>query len=350
MGEGNTLTISQFLLIGMFIDKRSKINFMSTLLQSISILIDNITVTDRQEANIENSVANLDAHLKKEESGLSVLDTFTNGSWERDTIIRPLDDVDIFCVLKREDWEDEDGELPSPQSVLSKMRNYLNGLNDYKDKVSQNRPCVTITLSDKNFDVLPSFDVEGVGYYIPNYDLQSWTISDPKKLTTDLNSTHASYGYKLKQTIRAIKYWNRENGKLIPSYHIEETAIDLFIFSSFTNYEISIRTWFNSAVLIPARFKSHQQYEDAHNKMKAAKEDLNEAKSLFDNDKKDEAIKIWKSMFGKEFPSTDKAEARAYSQQLTEGTLKVSSAGTIGSSTGVYAKSVGGFYGEVSKD
>ena len=72
---------------------------MSTLLQSINDLIENISVTDRQEENIETSFENLKSSLTKVDNGLSVKEVFLNGSYERDTIIRPLDDVDLFAVI-----------------------------------------------------------------------------------------------------------------------------------------------------------------------------------------------------------------------------------------------------------
>src|SRR5258706_7306755 len=156
-----------------------------TLLQCISGLIENISVTDRQEDNIQASLSNLESHLKDKENDLHVSRTFINGSYERDTILRPLDDIDMFAVLNRDKWKDEFGTLPDPQSVLTKIKNFLNDQNDYRDKVKQDRPCVTIELSDKNFDVLHSFEELGGGYLIPNYDLKSWTYSYPEKLTTD---------------------------------------------------------------------------------------------------------------------------------------------------------------------
>ena len=77
---------------------------MATLLQSINQLIDNITVTDRQEENIKQSLSNIEGYLMDKESELSVDRTFTNGSYERDTNIRPLDDIDMFAVLRFDDW------------------------------------------------------------------------------------------------------------------------------------------------------------------------------------------------------------------------------------------------------
>ena len=210
---------------------------MATLLLSIQTLIDNISVTDRQEENIKQSLSNIDGYLIDKENGLSVERTFTNGSYERDTNIRPLDDIDLFAVLKLDNWKDEYGNLPNPQSVLTKFKNYLDGLNDYKGKVSQDRPCVTIELSNKSFDILPSYEQTTRGYLIPNYDLKSWTYSYPEQLSTNLDHIHKLRNYKVKPTIKAVKHWNRENSKIIPSYHIEEVAISTFQIYDFKNYE-----------------------------------------------------------------------------------------------------------------
>lgn len=322
-----------------------------TLLQSINKMIDNISVTDRQEESIQGSVSNLEGHLKDTESDLDVKRTFTNGSYERDTILRPLDDIDMFAVLDKDEWQDENGNLPKPQSVLTKMKNYLNGLSDYKDKVSQDRPCVTIKLSDKNFDVLPSFEMFGGGYQIPNYDLQSWTYSYPEQLTTDLDSIHRNRNYKVKPTVKAVKYWNREIGKLIPSYHVEETAISIFQLHSFSNYEESIRIWFNNAqyYLQSAKFKSTDDYDSAIKKIKKVKEKLNDAKAKYDEGEEEKAKEIWKEIFGKEFPCVDVEEAKNFSKALSEGSLKVNSNGTLSTSAGMAIAASKGFFGDATK-
>ncbi len=320
-----------------------------TLLESIKKLVDNVSITDRQEESITNSLSNLESHLKEEESNLYVNECFTNGSWERDTIIRPLNDVDLFAVLDFEKWKDEYGNKPNPQSVLTKIKNFLNKQNDYKDKVKQDRPCVTIHLSDKDFDVLPSFEILGGGYYIPNYDLKSWTTSYPKMLTKDLDDTHRLRDYKLKQIIRVVKYWNRDfNTKTIPSYHIEEIAINIFKANNFTNFEEGIRKWFNNVEsnMLSSKFKSNYEYEVSLKKAKKVKDKLNEAYKFYSDNNEVEAKKIWKEVFGKEFPIVDEDEAKNISKSLTEGTLKYSSTVGISTSFGSSLSASKGFYGD----
>eukprot|EP01118_Nematostelium_gracile_P018444 TRINITY_DN8186_c0_g2_i1.p1 TRINITY_DN8186_c0_g2~~TRINITY_DN8186_c0_g2_i1.p1 ORF type:complete len:208 (+),score=0.64 TRINITY_DN8186_c0_g2_i1:43-624(+) len=181
------------------------------------------------------------------ENELFVKKNFTNGSYDRDTIIRPLNDVDIFCVLKQEAWEDKYKQLPNPQSVLTKIKDYLNKQTEYKDKVKQDRPCVTICLSNKNFDILPCFEAFGGGYYIPNYELNGWVFSYPEQLYSDLERVHKLRNYRVKQVIKAVKYWNRNLEKLIPSYHIEEIAITLFSVYDFKNFMEGIQIWYDNA-------------------------------------------------------------------------------------------------------
>lgn len=320
---------------------------MSTLLQSIDKFIENITVTDRQEDNIESSFNNLKTNLMKDESNLSVKEVFLNGSYERDTIIRPLDDIDLFAVIDKDDYADN-GLDPNPQSVLKKFKNYLNGLNDYKDKVKQDRPCVTIVLSDKNFDVLPSLRKWGA-LYIPNSDLNSWIFTDPKTHTANLNRVNRNRNYKVKSIVKAVKQWKRETNQSIPSFHIEEIAISVFNIWTFTNLEEGIRLWFENAegYLRIGRFKSYDEYFKVKEKIKKVKEKLKEAKKLLDEKKEEEAKKVWKDIFGKNFPVIDDNEAKSFSDSLSNGSLKYSTTAGLSTSIGSAMAASKGFYGNI---
>ena len=320
---------------------------MSTLLQSINDLIENISVTDRQEANIEASFENLKTCLTKEESGLSVKEVFLNGSYERDTIIRPLDDVDLFAVIDESEYC-VNGVDPKPQTVLNNFKNYLNGLADYKDKVKQDRPCVTVFLSDKNFDVLPSLRKSGA-LYIPNEALDGWIFTGPITHTNSLYEVHKRRSYRVKNVVKAVKYWKRENKQNIPSFHVEEVAINVFNLYDFANYEEGIRLWFNQAegFLNSGKFKSYDEYDKVKSKIRSVKDKLNDAKKLNDEKKVAEAKKIWKDVFGKEFPVLDKEEAKKFSESLSNGTLKHNAATGLSTASGTAIAASRGFYGKI---
>ena len=316
------------------------------LLQSISKLIEKISITDKQEENIKASVKNITTTLEKDDT-LHLKETFLNGSYERDTMIRPLDDIDIFVVLDESYWKDNFGVRRKPQSVLDKIKDFLNDQNDYKGKVRQDRPCVTVELSNKSFDILPAFE-QIEGYLMPNYNLESWIPTYPKILTENLKNAHRDYSYKLKDIIRVIKYWNKLNGKMIPSFHIEEVAIKIFKFKIFENFEKSIREWFEKAEcnLEINKFKSNTQYDDFKNKLNRTKTKLQNAKEFLDKNNQYEAKKIWKDVFGKEFPTVNEEEAKLFSKHLSEGTLKATSIGLLSTTLGKTMAASKGFYGE----
>jgi len=323
-----------------------------TLLQSINQFVDNICVTDRQEEGIKTSLDNMYSYLMDEESGLSVERNFTNGSYDRDTIIRPLDDIDIFSVLKREDWEDEYKQLPKPQAVLSKFKKYLEGIASYEGKVKQDRPCVTIRLSDKNFDIMPSFEQLGGGYLIPNFDLNGWTYAYPEQLYDNLEAVHKQRNYKVKQIIKAVKHWNRGLDKLIPSYHIEEVAISVFSFNDFKNYRDGIELWFKNAehYLLFTKFKTNADYLSAIEQVKNVMKKLDEANAKCTDDKEAEAVQIWKEIFGREFPTIDPAEAKNFARSISEGTLKVAGTGALSTATGFAIGASKGYHGGISEN
>ena len=320
---------------------------MTKLIKKITEMIEKISVTDKQEDSITTSVENLNDKLIHEDCDLFVQETFTNGSWERDTILRPLDDVDVFAVLNKDEWIDENNNLPNPQTVLTNFKDYLNGIGDYKGKVSQSRPCVTIELSKINFDVLPSFE-DGDGYQIPNHDLKSWTFTNPISLSQRLENTDKYCGYNLKKIIKAVKYWNRENDKIIPSYIIEEISISIFETDKFSNLEEGIRLWFSYAKnhLKSKDFTSENKFNSSKDNIEKVKQKLEEAKELVDSNQESDAIKIWKEIFGKEFPTADIEEAQNFSNELSKGNLKINSSGLLSTTIGKTITSSKGYYGD----
>ena len=135
----------------------------------------------------------------------------------------------------------------------------------------------------------------------------------------------------------------------MPSYHIEETAIKIFYFDTFSNFETSIRKWFNDAnsYLESNKFKSQNEHDKFKKKLEEAKNKLNEAKVFLDDKNEAEAKKIWKEIFQKEFPITDEDEAKNFSKLLSEGSLKIGSSGTLSATAGKTITASKGFFGDV---
>lgn len=171
-------------------------------------------------------------------------------------------------------------------------------------------------------------------------------------MTSDLESTHKKCNYKLKQLIKVIKYWNRDKGKIIPSFHVEEVAINIFKINCFKNYEEAVRLWFDNAEYNLQLYKlnSNDEYSAILKKIKSVRDKLNDAKARYDDGKEGDAIQIWKDVFGKEFPTVDIEEAKQLSKSLSEGSLKVGASGLLSTTVGKAVSSSKGFFGGISKD
>lgn len=317
-----------------------------TLNKAIKDFIENISVTDKQEDVIDAAYSNIESNLLDEDCPLAVKEVFLNGSYVRDTMIRPLDDIDIFAVIDKSDYNDN-GERPNPQTVLTKFKDYLNGIPDYEDKVSQDRPCVTITLQKIHIDVLPALREWGV-LYIPNENLDGWILTDPKTHTQNLDSVNDLRDGMVKDVVKAIKSWKRLKDLRIPSFHIEEIAIGIFNSYSFNNLEEGIRKWYNYAeyYIQTDRFNTVKQYNTALDAIKGVSEKLTDAKSKKDNDNEPAAIKIWHEVFGKDFPTISEEDAKNMSSLLTSGKLKYGAATGLSAVTGHAVAASKGFYGE----
>jgi hypothetical protein len=299
-----------------------------TLLQSFDTLLEKVTITDRQTSLVSTSYKNIKDYLLASDNGLNGEKVFQNGSYDRDTIIKPLDDIDIFFVLKKSAYQDENGnfKFPNPQTILTNVKTFINGTKDYKDKAKQDRPCITIHLSDKKFDILPCFGDDENGYFIPDYDLQNWMPTNPIDHSNQLT---------IVPLIRLLKYWNKEmNAKIIPSFHIEEIAINCFRFDSVLNYEEGVYKWFNNAdnYLTSSKFENNDIYNTALEKLKDVKSKVIEAHNLYIAKDENQALVAYKAIFGDKFPAVSVEDAKAMSDAMKSNSLKMASSGLLTSS------------------
>lgn len=99
-----------------------------------------------------------------------------------------------------------------------------------------------------------------------------------------------------------------------------------------------------------AKLKSNDDHTAATNKIKKVKDKLNDAKKKYDDGKESEAKKIWKEVFGKEFPTVDEEEAKNFSKALSEGSLKIGSTGALSTSVGSAIGASKGFFNGISQD
>lgn len=322
---------------------------MATLLQSVNQFIEKITPSDLQADVVQAAYDNVKGYLTADDCTLKIKDVFLNGSYIRGTMIRPLNDIDVFAVIDDTDYY-INGKVPKPQTVLTSFKNYLNSIADYKDKCRQDRPCVTIDLTKLHIDVLPALR-HAEALSIPNADLDGWIFTDPKTHNLQFSDIDRRRNYKVKDIVKAVKRWKNDRELPLPSFQIESIAGYIFNIWDFSNAEEGIRLWFDYAegYLSMAMNGSLAQYETVRDAIRNTKDELDKAKKYVDKKDQASAIKIWKEVFGKDFPAIDVNEAKLFGDAIRDGGLKWSAAGGLSTSVGSTLAASKGFYGEVSE-
>jgi Second Messenger Oligonucleotide or Dinucleotide Synthetase domain len=254
-----------------------------------------------------------------------VEDDFLTGSYKRWTKIKPLKDVDIFCVLGDDNRHYRDKK---PSVLLSDVENVL--ANKYgNNNVSAQRRSCTVTFGvqeDENgetgdkvmsFDVVPAFTLDDY-YEIPDTATSSgWTKTNPKVHFDKAVAAQEAYNNEWKGLVRMMKAWNRTQGKPIkPSFLIEVMALEVLYPPFGGIYAREMQAFFAT---LAARIQ--EEWRDpaglgpnvsdsmdsgmraaARAALLAAEKQAAEAIHLERTGSNERALRKWKEMFGKLFP------------------------------------------------
>lgn len=250
---------------------------------------------------------------------------FLTGSYARWTKTKPLQDVDIFCVLK--DEERHYREEPS-SVVLADVEKTL--VKKYgRDKVD---PPVAfavtvnfgVTAIEGNtngkvmsFDVVPAFAKKN-HYEVPNpLDSSGWTETNPKVHADMAVAAHEAYSREWKGLVRMMKAWNRQSGKPItPSFLIEVMALQVLYGDFQGDFRYEMKSFFASlADRIHERWPDpaglgpdvsdgmhEDQKRNAKDLLQAAQRSAASSIQLETQGKNGEALRAWRDLFGPLFP------------------------------------------------
>jgi len=148
---------------------------------------------------------------------LPLVGVATIGSAGRDTMIRPLDEVDIFAVFsaansawKRFRWDSRD--------LVLCVRNAIGG--DRIQTIGSRGQALRIVYdSPPDVHLVTAFDHPRAGYVIPDR-IGGWLPTRPERHT----SWTADLGPRVISAVRLLKAWNRVCGSHLRSFHIEALA------------------------------------------------------------------------------------------------------------------------------
>lgn len=284
----------------------------TTIKQSFIDLGRNLEITNLQAATVSTRQTKVREVVGE---GLAVLDSFLVGSYRRNTMIGPLKDadVDIFVVLDAKYFE-QNGHA----SLLDKVRYALRKRYENTPDISRNGQAVTISFTDFRVDVVPAFNRIGGGYLIPNSVLKQWIQTDPTKHIEKWAAENKTHNSDLVPLLKMLKGWNRENGGLMTSFHLEAVAVQILNGVTISNYPSGVRYVFDKArtavrgaVFDPAGYGGNVgAYLNTTAKMDAVVSHLetafkraSDAELLEKSGKTADAVAKWRLVFGTYFPA-----------------------------------------------
>lgn len=218
-----------------------------TTAQAFSKFLEDITATDNQTKTfIPNRKKSVEENLTTAfpaTSDLPFMSGILIGSASKNTIIRPLDDIDVLAVFSNEKnawnkyWNDS-------TSFISRVRNAYNGL-VFQQVGTRGQAVRVFFETGGHVDVAPVFSQgEGV-YHLPN-GTGGWILTAPTAATNWFSTRNQELSYNLAPLVRLIKSWNRAHSKRMRSYHLETVAGTVFS-SLGSNYRNGLQRFFEWA-------------------------------------------------------------------------------------------------------
>jgi|GEM_PF-918218 len=246
-----------------------------------------------------------------------IIEAFATGSIPKSTALKEAD-VDVMIVLHY----GKHVEGNTPREVLQRVRDSLSE-RDLATSARKNGQAVTLYYkTGPNVDIVPvsrsSIDETGetTHYNVPNMNIGKWIKSKPKTHAKKIESISSSCGENFRKIIKMIKWWNSIHGNYLQSYHIEVLAVKVFNGKgNLDDLPWNISQFFKDArVLLNDSLWYDIGYVDTYLSSTSRTELLsrfdtaiiksrNAWYAKYKNNDDEEAIGIWKQIFGSKFPA-----------------------------------------------
>ena len=192
---------------------------MQTIAQAFETFFPRLELTDAERMNASNQHIYLRERLQQ---GLPVQDNFLTGSYARKTAVKPLNDIDVFLVLRPTNALNT---TTSPERVLAEVKRVLEAIYDGKTARRQARS-VNIEFSGTGigYDVVPAFSTDNDTYTIPDAQASTWISTNPRIHAEMSTTANEQAGKKLKPLLKAVKQANNRCEEPARSFHLEVLA------------------------------------------------------------------------------------------------------------------------------
>lgn len=286
-----------------------------TTSQAMAQFLTDITTTDYQKTSIIEArknrvVENLSAAFPKT-SDLPFSRAVLMGSAAKNTIVRPLDDIDVLAVFSNENdaWSTYRWDS---KSFIYRVRRAYDGLE--AAQVGTRGQAVRVFFkSGGHVDIAPVFSYGDDVYGLPD-GTGGWLNTAPTVANSWFAARNAELGYNLAPLVRLLKKWNNAHSKRFRSYHLETVAATAFKTLG-SNRQSGLASFFEWApshldVLDPgghsgslSSYLTWLTRPDALQSLRTAAERATKARAAEAAGQHEEAKRLWRIILGPDFPN-----------------------------------------------
>lgn len=287
-----------------------------TTAQAFAKFLEDITATDNQKASFiparKNSVDKDMTAAFPLTSDIPYSKGILMGSASKNTIIRPLDDIDVLAVFSNEKRAWQDKYWNDSQAFIYRIRQAYAGTK-IQQVGTRGQAIRVFYQTGGHVDVAPVFYQGNDVYHLPDGS-GGWILTAPTIANAWYADKNKALNYHLSAVVRLAKAWNRAHSKRFRSFHLETVAASTFS-SLGSNYRDALQKFFEWApnrlyVSDPGAYSGdlssyltptgRQNLVDALNAAADRARKANDAEARGDHT---EAKRLWRIILGSSFPS-----------------------------------------------
>ena len=287
-----------------------------TTAQAFAKFLEDITATENQKTNFiparKRSIDKDMAAAFPSTSDMPYLRGILMGSASKNTIIRPLDDIDVLAVFSNEKRVWQDKYSNDSHAFIYRIRQAYAGTK-IQQVGTRGQAIRVFYKTGGHVDVAPVFHRGDDVYHLPDGS-GGWILTAPTIANAWYGERNKALNYHLSAVVRLAKVWNRAHSKRFRSFHLETVAATLFR-SLGGNYREALQKFFEWApnrlcVSDPGGHSGdlssyltstgRQNLVDALNTAAERAKRANEAEARGDHP---EAKRLWRIILGTSFPS-----------------------------------------------
>ena len=267
-----------------------------------------------------------------------IASSFLQGSFARKTMLKPLKDIDIVCLLPLHMWEQlrgPDGPGKAMESFKAPILDRWRGAQfDVGDEPAGKALRVSLPDVDFTIDLVPAFDYEGDYVLIGDRFEGTWEASNTRIQLTRVSDRNKATGGRFVHQVREAKELTKHHDEL---EFVSGIVVESLAYAAITHHlpdQVAIALLLDHAkeavkgpVLEPAGEDdvtakwTYQQRQAAMRVYAQASKKAAEALAFERAGDTDAAIDVWHSLFGDSFPAAPHRSVQNALTALAAGSL-----------------------------